>query len=266
MMLKTQPIWLLLAAQFIAGCASSSKDEVPAGPRPGVSRPPIFLVAPMGLFFTNGAEGFNARLVVAGQGSSSPGDLASGQLLCRGSKLLFTPDYSGSTKDRARGGELSFVWDTAESRGYVLSEVLQAYAPCALSARATNIVATVEPGPAQKVEGHPCEVQAATVSMSDGSTAIFRVFRATDLKGLAIRILSATNLPSQMVSLSKIRLESPPPDLFAPPTGFTKYNSGEAMMDELVARQRGLLKRHGPEDLGPPPPTSSVPQQYRQPR
>src|SRR5262249_3462379 len=152
-----------------------------------------------------------------------------------GDKLLFTPDYNGSAKDRARGGELSFIWDTAENKGYVLSETLQAYAPCALSLRATNIVAAVETGPAQKVEGHLCEVQAATVTMSDGSTAQFRVFRATDLKGLAIRIVSATNSPSQTVSLSKIRLESPPPDLFLPPNGFTKYNSGEAMLDELVA-------------------------------
>src|SRR5262245_4167848 len=129
MMLKTKPIWLLLAAQFIAGCAHSPSDEVPPGPRPGASRPPGFLIAPMGLLFTNNVEGFNARLVVIGQGLSIQGDWASGQLLCRGDKLLFTPDYNGSAKDRARGGELSFIWDTAENKGYVLSETLQAYAP-----------------------------------------------------------------------------------------------------------------------------------------
>src|SRR5262245_14354468 len=179
MMLRTQPTALLLLALWMAGCAHSPKDGQPASAPPGASRPPPFLVGPMGLLWTNALDGFSARLAVVGQNIPMSGELVSGQLLCRGSKLLFTPDYSGSTKARTQGGELSFIWDTTEHRGYVLSEALQAYAPCAFSAQATNISATIEPGPPQRVEGHLCEVQQATVSMNDGSTSVFQVFRAT---------------------------------------------------------------------------------------
>ena len=42
------------------------------------------------------------------------------------------------------------------------------------------------------------------------------------------------------MSFSKIRLEPPTAELFAPPNDFTKYDSAEAMVAELVMRQRNL--------------------------
>ncbi len=95
------------------------------------------------------------------------------------------------------------------------------------------------------VDGHRCEEQEADVASSYGSTAAFSVWRAADLQGFAMRIASVTNSATLTVSFSKVRIEQPPEDIFLPPNGFTKYDSAEAMMDELASRQLNL-RRSGP--------------------
>jgi hypothetical protein len=56
------------------------------------------------------------------------------------------------------------------------------------------------------------------------------------------------------VGFSRIRLETPPNDLFLPPSDFTKYASAEAMMHELVARQQNLKRKRGWQ----PPPSDAI--------
>jgi hypothetical protein len=45
------------------------------------------------------------------------------------------------------------------------------------------------------------------------------------------------------LTLSKVRLEAVPNDLFQPPNGFTKYDSAEVMINELSSRQLNLKQR-----------------------
>jgi hypothetical protein len=66
---------------------------------------------------------------------------------------------------------------------------------------------------------------------------------------MPVRIKCSVNGTPHTLTLSKIRLESPPDDLFLPPSDFTKYASAETMMNELVARQQNLKRKRGLEPL-----------------
>jgi hypothetical protein len=141
-------------------------------------------------------------------------------------------------------GAVSFVWDVAQNGGYMLSEALQGYAPIASNLRFTNVAAKAAAGGStpERVEGHWCEQQELVVSSSDGAAVEFRVWRAADLKGFPLRINWATNSTSCAVSFSKLQLKAPPSELFSPPDGFTKYESPEAMMNELLLRQQSIRR------------------------
>jgi hypothetical protein len=66
------------------------------------------------------------------------------------------------------------------------------------------------------------------------------------LGGLAVRVNSIEDPEAFTITLSQIRLESPPEKVFLPPDGFTRYESEEAMLNELMSRQQSL--RHGGQE------------------
>ena len=70
-------------------------------------------------------------------------DVISGELMGQGGKLLFTPQATGSRGKHMREAKISFIWDVAEGRGYILSEALQGYAP--ISSRAKFTIAGSRP-------------------------------------------------------------------------------------------------------------------------
>ena len=215
--------------------------------------PPVFLSGPMALLLTN-ADGFRARVTLETRSSSNrlaalPGrrsglEVLAGELLGRGSKLLFTSGAGGSGGKGAGAGANTFIWDVAQNRGFILSEPLQGYAPISSSARFTNLVLKTRPDNStpRKVAGQRCDPQEAIVTSSDGVAAVFQVWRAADLKGLPLQISSAAGPATISLSFSKIRLEVPPSDVFLPPDSFTKYDNPEAMMTELAARQQDIRR------------------------
>lgn len=218
--------------------------------------PPAFLTGPMAALLTN-AQPFSARVVVETNSRSNPHGIRSGTLLGRGSKLLFAMDPAIPAKKGARASSFLFIWDVTESRGYVLSEALQGFAPIATNARCAAL--SFEPARAAplKLDGHLCQRFDAIVKMDDGVVAGFRVWRATDLKGFPLRVSSANDPLVPELNFSRVRLEGLPADLFAPPNGFTKYESTQALMVELVARQRNLVfKAKGEEETVPAEPRS----------
>jgi len=227
---------ILLA--FITGCSSE-------GGRSNYARivtplPPAFLTGPGALLFTN-VPGFSARAEIQGLGATHT--ISSGELLGRGTKFLYAPE-SGEQNDGARKpGDYSFIWDTAENRGYVLSEPLQGYAPLNSALHVTSMETIPGKSAEQRMSGHLCEATTVSTITAEGATNRFEVLRATDLKGLPVRIEGVNNT-GFILTLSKVRFEQPSASVFSPPNGFTKYPTPESMADELAARQHNLKRRN----------------------
>lgn len=252
---QTSVLWLMsgLAGCLLSagGCAHSHDDELRGGgfTRVFTPQPPTFLSGPMAVLLTN-ASGFSARVEVENEPLGGVEPAQSGQLLSYGSKVVFAPEPDKKAEKQLGTGGFSFLWDVAENRGFVLSEALQGYAPAAANVHPTNLVTGNIAATPQSVAGHSCQPADATVQMSDGSTAIFRLFRAGDLNGFPVRLISATNPLPLTLTFSKIRLQPLPADLFTVPDGFTQYATPEAMADELAVR-RHHLKNKIPEAAEP---------------
>ena len=244
---RTFGFGLLLVVTLAAGCASSSKKADRAGGFQVMPTPltPLFLNGPMALLLTN-ADGFRAHVVFQGDAPSPATPASAGELIVRGSKLLFAPEAIKAAKKQPHPEESAFVWDVNENRGFVLNEPLQAYAPISSSRQFTNVTtgAPINSTPPEKVAGHSCEPSEVTVTASDGIATVFRVWRAADLKGIPLRIQCPSGGVPLTLTLSKVRLEAIPNDLFLPPNGFTRYESAEAMMTEMALRRVNLSRKH----------------------
>jgi len=210
----------------------------------------------MALLLTN-ADEFRARVVFESTVPSQATQRTAGELMVRGSKLLFAPEPTGVAKKQPRPEDTAFVWDVNEHRGYLLNEPLQAYAPISSSRQFTNVTAgaALNNASPEKVAGHPCQAAEVTVTASDGVSTVFQVWRATDLKGLPLRVHCPSNGAPVTLTLSKVRIEAVPNDLFLPPNGFTKYDSPEAMMTEMALRRVNLSRKRTygaqePDELG----------------
>ena len=248
---KLSTLCCVAALLLLSDGCSSSRQRRQGFARVVTPHPPAFLTGPASVLLTN-STGFSGRVEVQGQSSLEFDRTTSGQLLGRGTKLLYAPESNEATDTHRQPGGYSFIWDVAESRGYVLSEALQGYAPVSADLHVTNVTIELSQGAAQRFSGHPSEPAHATVRMSNGSSAGFELLRAIDLKGFPVQIEGTTNAIEFRLSFSKLRLEQPPADIFSPPDGFTKYATPEAMADELAVRQSNF-KRKGPELTEPLP-------------
>ncbi len=242
------------------GCSHSGDMDLrePGFVRVFAPQFPEFIRAPMGLLLTNSA-GFSAIAEVQiSSAMPDPQGTVSGHLLSRGNKLLFAPRAGESDDKPERAGGFMFIWDVTAGTGFVVSEALQGYAAVSREMRVTNVTSQPRSGPVQKVAGHSSVVSDVTMQLNDGTTGGFEVARATDLNNLPVQLRSraTTNSAGQTVTLSKVRLQAPAADLFAPPEGFTRYSSPEAMADEIAARKRSLRRgnRGALEPFESPPP------------
>ena len=247
---------LLLFVGLAPGCAHTPKNEGRAGAtevRPA-PLPPLFLNGPMALLLTN-TDGFRAHVVLESGAAPQAFQLAEGELMGRGSKLLFAPAPAGKASKQVRSEDSAFIWDVIENRGWVLNDPLQAYAPVSSSRQFTNVAtaATLNGAAPEKIAGHTCQPGEATVTAADGTATVFRVWQATDLHGLPLRVTCPSTGTILTLTLSKVRLEPVPNDLFVPPAGFSKYESSEAMMAELFLRKHNLSRKrtYQPEESEP---------------
>jgi hypothetical protein len=243
---------LLAALAFLLAGAGCSTRHAREGVLIGLltPQPPAFLTGPMAVLLTNTCS-YSARVNVETNWRSNPREIRSGSLLARDGKLMLAvdPDPSAARKS-AREATFLFIWDVAAGQGFLLSEALQGYAPIATNTRCTEV--TLEPtrGPAQKIDGHTCQRFEAAVKLNDGSTAQFHVWRAPALKDFPLHIAPAGDATVPGVKFSRVRFATVPLEMFSPPDGFTRYESTQALMTELVARQRNLvLKPKGDEPV-----------------
>ncbi len=233
---------LSLAVLIASGC-SKEREAYRAGRygRVVTPLPPAFITGAAGLLLTNN-PGFSARVELQTDSSLGTRKTSTGALLGRNGKLLFAPDSDEATEPR-QPGEYSFIWDVAQSQGYVLSEALQAYAPVNSALHVTNLQSSPRNPASERFAGHSCEGAIVTAITVEGSTNSFEVLRAVDLGGFPLRIENATNAAPFVLSLSKIKFETPSAAVFAPPDGFTKYPSAQTMADELAAREHNLRRK-----------------------
>ncbi len=247
---------LVAVLLFASACAHSRRGEIPAAAL--VPQTPRFLTSPMAVLLTN-SSGFSAHVTVDSRTVSSAAGAVHGDLLGRGSQLLFQPASVASGKKAERASGSAFIWDVAQARGLLLNEALQGYAPIASASRPTNLLvrAASTNSNAEGIDGHPCIRQDIVVTSSDGTTNEFQVWRGTDLNGFPLRITATQE--GITLNLAAVRLEAPPANLFQPPDGFAKYDSPDAMSSELLARQADY-RRETPREVGegfrsPPPGT-----------
>ncbi len=234
---------LALALALGAGCSHSKKGSRGGAftmePVPPV---PVFLNGPMALLLTNGSS-FHARAVL--EIGSPPQQTFTGELMGQGGSLVFAPVANSAADKRSSSLNSAFIWDVPANRGYLLNDPMQAYAPISSSRQFTNVVTGAAPSSSQgeRVAGHTCQPCEAVVAASDGTITAFRVWRASDLNGLPLRITCTSAGAPQTLTLSKARVAALPGDLFQPPAGFTKYDSAEALVSELAARRYKLKSR-----------------------
>lgn len=251
----------LLVAALAAGCSHTPKHEGRAGATEVRSAPlpPLFLNGPMALLLTN-TDGFRAHAVLESGLPPQALQLASGELMGRGSKLLFAPAPAGKSKKQVGSSDSAFIWDVTENRGWVLNDPLQAYAPVSSSRQFTNVSAagTLNGAPPEKIDGRSCQPEEVTVTAADGTATVFRAWRARELHGIPLRVTCPSTGAPLILTLSNVRLETLPSDLFLPPNSFTKYESSEAIMAELFLRKHNLSRKPIYRPEGSEPPTAPV--------
>src|SRR5512133_365662 len=229
----------LLVAGLLAGCASNSmlEGENRVFARVYTPQVPEFLSGPAAALLTNSA-GFSARVTYESHTPVAPGgvDITEGELLGRGTRLLFAPRTPDKAPKEFQLGGFSFIWDVATASGFVLSEALQAYAPVASSVKPVGV--SLQPGPTGGEEQ-------AVVTLDNRSSWLFHVARSGG--AVPTRIRSVTNSPAFTLKLAKVRHEAPAANLFVPPDGFAKYPTPEAMADELASRKNSVRRGVGSE-------------------
>jgi hypothetical protein len=243
-LLLSLPILMLLT-----GCAGRRRIEAANWEQAIRSPKEPFLAGPTAYLLTN-LGGFSAKVILERTVPGVSTKPVTGQLVSRENSFVFSTDEG----ERKALGEPSFIWNSPTGSGYVLNDALQAYAPITVRAQATNIATTPQPGVAEKISGHSTRMWDVVVSMSDGSQAEYNVWKADDLNGIPVRITSIRGVPKITITFADFRPEKPPTALFLPPEGFTKYESTEAMLNELLRRQTlGRAKNNNtPVDLTDP--------------
>jgi hypothetical protein len=91
----------------------------------------------------------------------------------------------------------------------------------------------------ETVAGHPCVKNKAVVTDKQGEKHEFTVWNATDLKNFPVKIEMNEQGSAITVSYQNISFAKPDASLFSPPTGFTKYDSVQEMMQSVMMKKIG---------------------------
>lgn len=223
---------------ILGGCAHHR--EFSGAEQRAMATPPTFLTGPMALVLTN-ARSYSAEVVFETRTAWGSTQAISGNFTAAGSRLAFEPAPSKSSRKNAQA-KMVFVWDTALGNGYALNDALQGYASYSGPVRFTNIVCGKRNTAPQQISGHECEQETATILGNDGSIDLLQVWRAADLRGFPLRTSGGTN--SGVLTFSKIQF-GPPAEFLMSQEGFTRYESPDSMITELMARQHNLNRKDG---------------------
>jgi len=229
-----------LFALLLAGCVHHK--EFSGTEQRALATPPGFLTGPMALLLTNG-NSYNAQIVYETRTAWGSTQAISGSFVGTGRKLAFQPELPKASRQNTQG-TMAFIWDTAQNSGYALNDALQGYAPYSGSVQFTNVIASKQNSLTERIAGHECQREMAMAFGNDGSTSLLQVWRAADLHGFPIRVSAGTNATANVLTITRIQFGRPAEFLMSQ-EGFTKYDSPDAMVTELVARQHNFSRKEG---------------------
>jgi len=230
----------VLFGLLVAGCAHHS--EFSGTEQRALATPPAFLTGPMALLLTN-ANSYNAQIIFETRTAWGSTQAVRGEFTSAGSKLAFQPELPKASRKNSQG-TMVFVWDTGQGSGYALNDALQGYAPYSGNTQFTNVVANKQNPLTERIAGHECLREMAMAFGNDGSTSLLRVWRAADLHGFPMRVSAGSNATASVLTITKIQFGRPAEFLMSQ-EGFTKYESPDAMVTELVARQHNFSRKEG---------------------
>jgi hypothetical protein len=223
--------WTFVLAVGLAGCAGDGDKDYRA-PLTHLTpvEPPSFINADVaGLF---GTANFSARVEMQ-RGFPGARPAMIGELSGRDGSLFFIADEQRS--NRGFSGGLSALWDAPTQTAYFLNEPLQGYAP--MRPATTNGPVEITPTGEEDIGTEHCRKSVINRRVGAELIPILVVWRGIAEQDFPLRI-QTTNTPGAVtLTLSRIRRQAPPADLFQLPNGFKKYDTTDAMLSELMRRK-----------------------------
>jgi hypothetical protein len=233
--MKNLQLALALFAAVLTGCAGNPDKKLTQDiSRITPAEPPAFLNAEVADLF--GKANFSARVEVQkGIPGSRPPLL--GELYGRDGNLFFVSDEQRAKGSLSTG--LSALYDSKTRTAYLLNEPLQGYAPIRDSGTNAplNVVAVGE----ENIGSERCRKSILNRQVANEVVPVLVVWRGIAQQDFPLRI-EMTNTPGAVtLNLTRVRFQAPPPETFALPNGFKRYESTDAMLSELVRRRTDLL-------------------------
>jgi len=235
---------LIFAAAFLCLNFVSARAQIgamPSGPDFG---------GPLSKLFGKN-QAFSARLEIQSTDTSSNLTVVPGKISFDSGKSRFEINMTEvQTKALPPGAaaqmkslgldQMTMVTRPDKKVAYLVYPGMESYVETGLAAAApptTNgdyKVASTELGK-ETVDGHPCVKNKVVVTASDGDQQTYTAWNATDLNQFPVKILTAdTTMLFGNVSLAK-----PAASLFETPTGYTKYDDMQTMMQQQIIKRMG---------------------------
>jgi chemotaxis protein CheY-P-specific phosphatase CheC len=246
--MKTQT--LLIASLALGITSGKAQFGRMAGPPPG----PGLSGSTAKLFGENSTFSANLEMQTAGDGDADAMSMP-GKMFFDTGKSRFEMDMSqmkgGKMPPQAAAQMKSMGMDKMimigrpdKKLGYQVFPNMQAYVENALPEQESASVPSdfkievTELGK-ETVDNHPCIKNKAVVTGKDGTKHESTVWNATDLKKFPIKIEQVESGTKITMLFHDVSLSKPAAELFEPPTGVTKYDSMQSMMQQVMMKRFG---------------------------
>lgn len=91
----------------------------------------------------------------------------------------------------------------------------------------------------ETIDGHNCVKNQVTVTDKDSNKTESTVWNAKDLKDFPIKVVTGEGSQTNTMLFKNISTTKPESSLFEPPTGYTKYDNVQAMMQAEMMKKMG---------------------------
>lgn len=203
------------------------------------------------LFGTN--LSFGARVAIQDVTVDKSAKPAGGLLLCRDGNTIFEPDAAPIKAVRGRKkeqeGDFGLLVVSLMDKGltYVVSEGVSGYTEIPLTREVVGKYAMESQDLGkERAQGHDCLKSLVAVVPEVGEGQVFRVWRAPRLRNFPVKIERVKGGPNFVLSFSEIRFERPDDSLFGSPQGYKRYESLNAMTEEMTRRVWNVMRRPDP--------------------